>query len=162
MAGSLTTTAGSISFRFVNGHRLSPANSTGSTSNVYTGGRNVPKASLHAVIDESMVESTKTNPRSLYDILRVKRNATPTEIKTAYRSLAKRYHPDASDSKQNDDCDFIDIRNAYTTLSDPTTRALYDLKCSTGLERQSRGLYTASRKSSVFYTGRRWETDQCW
>ncbi|CAI9283445.1 unnamed protein product [Lactuca saligna] len=158
MAGTLTTKAGSISFRFINGDRLSPANSTGSTSksNVYIGGRNVPKASLHAVIDEPMVESTKTRSRSLYDILHVKRSATPTEIKTAYRSLAKRYHPDAFDSKQNDDCDFIDIHNAYATLSDPTTRALYDLKLTTGFEGRLIG------KSSAFYTGRRWETDQCW
>ncbi|KAL4566940.1 hypothetical protein LXL04_031066 [Taraxacum kok-saghyz] len=162
MAGTLTTTAGSISFRFINGDRLAPANLTGSSSNVYIGGRNVPKASLHAVIDEPMVESTKIKTRTLYEILRVKRNATPTEIKTAYRSLVKRYHPDASYSKQNDDRDFIDIHNAYATLSDPTTRASYDLQLSTGLERRSEGSYTAARKSRAFYTGRRWETDQCW
>ncbi|KAI3686160.1 hypothetical protein L1987_79833 [Smallanthus sonchifolius] len=100
---------------------------------------------------------------SLYDVLNVERYATASEIKSAYRSLAKRYHPDASGSEQNDDGrDFIDIHDAYVTLSDPTARALYDLKLSAGFERRSGGLYTAAGKSSGFYAGRRWETDQCW
>ncbi|KAI3673908.1 hypothetical protein L6452_40039 [Arctium lappa] len=161
MAGTLTTSAGATSFRFLNGECFSPATSIGSTSNVYIGVRNVPKASpLHAVVEEQVVESTNMKSRSLYDVLSVKRNATPSEIKSAYRSLAKRYHPDASDSKQNnDDRDFIDIHNAYATLSDPTTRALYDLKLSTGLERRSGG---GLGRSSEFYSCRRWETDQCW
>lgn len=159
MAGTLTTSAGATSFPFLNGDCFSAASSIGSTSNVYIGVRNVPKASLHAVVEEQVVESTKMKPRSLYDVLRVKRNATPSEIKSAYRSLAKRYHPDASDSNQNDDRDFIDIHNAYATLSDPTTRALYDLKLSTGLERRSGG---GLGSSSEFYSYRRWETDQCW
>ncbi|PWA70635.1 DnaJ domain-containing protein [Artemisia annua] len=61
---------------------------------------------------------------------------------------------------ENDGCDFIDIHNAYVTLSDPTTRALYDMKISRGIERRSGGLYSGH---SGFYTGvRRWETDQCW
>ncbi|KVH99256.1 chaperone protein dnaJ 11, chloroplastic-like [Cynara cardunculus var. scolymus] len=158
MAGTLTTSAGATSFRFLNGDCFSTATSIGSNSRVYIGVRNVPKASLHAVVEEPVMESTKMKPRSLYDVLRVKRNATPSEIKSAYRSLAKRYHPDASDSKQNDDRDFIDIHNAYATLSDPSTRALYDLKLSTGLERRSGGL----GRSSEFYSCRRWETDQCW
>ncbi|KAI3686159.1 hypothetical protein L1987_79832 [Smallanthus sonchifolius] len=162
MAGTLTTSAGATSFRFLNNDRLSITSSIKSTSNVYIRNRNAPKASLHAVIDEPLVESTKMKSMSLYDVLNVERYATASEIKSAYRRLAKRYHPDASGSEQNDDDrDFIDIHNAYATLSDATARALYDLKLSTGFERRS-GLYAAAGKSSGFYAGRRWETDQCW
>ncbi|KAK8496568.1 hypothetical protein V6N13_013343 [Hibiscus sabdariffa] len=84
---------------------------------------------------------------SLYEILKVERTASLNEIKTAYRSLAKVYHPDAMGS--SDGRDFIEIRNAYATLSDPTARALYDMSFGT-------------RVGNRDYTTRRWETDQCW
>ncbi|KAK8626336.1 hypothetical protein V6N13_133987 [Hibiscus sabdariffa] len=84
---------------------------------------------------------------SLYEILKVERTASLNEIKTAYRSLAKVYHPDAMGSS---DCrDFIEIRNAYATLSDPMARALYDMSFGTSIGNRA-------------YTTRRWETDQCW
>ncbi|KAG5546775.1 hypothetical protein RHGRI_018820 [Rhododendron griersonianum] len=99
---------------------------------------------------------------SLYEVLQVKRNASVTEIKTAYRSLAKLYHPDAVVSESAPDGrDFIEIHNAYATLSDPTARAMYDLSLGSG--RRPFG-YTAAGGGfrSGFYPTRRWETDQCW
>ncbi|CAH1450983.1 unnamed protein product [Lactuca virosa] len=156
MIGTLRTPIGGIPLR------LPPPNSTGSTSKVFLGGGRTCKASMHAVLDSKPVAQLKlSRPESLYEVLRVERNATPTEIKTAYRSLAKLYHPDASDFKQQGDRDFIEIHNAYATLSDPEARATYDLKWSTGVRRKS-GLYTAVVKRQGFYTCRRWETDQCW
>lgn len=95
---------------------------------------------------------------SLYEVLRVKRNASSTEIKAAYRNLAKLYHPDAavdSEDSAQDGRDFIEIHDAYATLSDPTARAMYDLSLGPG--RRPLGGYR-----SGFYTSRRWETDQCW
>ncbi|GKB45645.1 RNA-directed DNA polymerase, eukaryota [Tanacetum coccineum] len=79
--------------------------------------------------------------------------------------MAKRYHPDANcdmDKNENDGCDFIDIHNAYVTLSDPTTRALYNLKISNGLERRSGRLCASMGPSSGICTGQQWETGQCW
>lgn len=97
-------------------------------------------------------------------MLRVDENASVTEIKAAYRSLAKLYHPDASES---DGRDFIQIHNAYETLSDPSTRTLYDLSLGLRSERRSSG--SSSSSSFGFYPvgfggrpTRRWETDQCW
>ncbi|KAF5807524.1 putative DnaJ domain, Chaperone J-domain superfamily [Helianthus annuus] len=157
MAGTLTNSAGATSFLFLNNHRSSTANSTKSTSNLHIRNRNGNslKASLHAVIDEPLVESTRS--MSLYDVLCVKRDATACEIKSAYRSLAKRYHPDTSGLNGNGDRDFIEIRNAYVTLFDPMSRALYDLKLSAGFERRS-----GVCNGAGVYAGRRWETDQCW
>ncbi|KAL2945031.1 Chaperone protein dnaJ 11 chloroplastic [Bienertia sinuspersici] len=110
------------------------------------------------------------NSSSLYEVLRVNRNASPLEIKAAYRSLAKLYHPDSaaasssSSSSSSDGCDFIQIHNAYETLSDPSARALYDLSLGFGIGIGiGIGMTEANHNSnSPFSTPFRWETDQCW
>ncbi|XP_060189001.1 chaperone protein dnaJ 11, chloroplastic-like [Lycium barbarum] len=104
---------------------------------------------------------------SLYEVLRVNRDASAKEIKAAYRNLAKLYHPDAAAAAEEEESsrpdptrDFIEIHDAYATLSDPSARALYDLKLTLDLRR--RGIYPTRVKRSGFYPTRRWETDQCW
>ncbi|KAI3810168.1 hypothetical protein L1987_19778 [Smallanthus sonchifolius] len=148
MIVALGTSGGGISIR------SPPPNSTRLTSK----SASVKAAFRHVLDAKPVVERTAG---SLYEVLRVERNATSTEIKTAYRRLAKRYHPDVSDLKQHGDRDFIEIHNAYATLSDPASRAIYDLKWSGGMRRKA-GLYTAVGQNLGFYTCRRWETDQCW
>lgn len=63
--------------------------------------------------------------RDLYEILGVKRDATDDEIKSAYRKLARQYHPDIS--KEPDAAKkFDEVQKAYDVLSDPQKRANYD------------------------------------
>lgn len=114
------------------------------------------KAMVHA-FTEAACPVKAIRPASLYEVLRVKQDASPLEIKAAYRSLAKLYHPDAS-SAESDGRDFMEIHNAYATLSDPAARALYDLSLVAG---QRSFAYSAGNRPS-FYRTRRWETDQCW
>lgn len=116
-------------------------------------------AALHAVADPEPSLSAITKPVSLYDILGVNKNASPVEIKSAYRSLAKLYHPDSSES--SDGGDFIQIHKAYSTLSDPSARALYDLS-QRARDRRPFRYATVSDSQKGYYTPRRWETDQCW
>ncbi|KAM1870500.1 hypothetical protein ACFX14_046626 [Malus domestica] len=54
---------------------------------------------LHPGVHRGQAAATTA---SLYEVLRVTANASPTKIKSAYRSLAKQYHPNASWSQSDD------------------------------------------------------------
>ena len=62
-----------------------------------------------------------------YDVLGVSTNATPEEIKEAYRKRAFETHPDRQGEGDTHEA-FVEVRAAYETLSDPQTRARYDRK----------------------------------
>lgn len=57
------------------------------------------------------------DPKGYYRVLGLAPNASPAQIVHAYREWAKRYHPDASG--REDASEFIRIKEAYDTLSDP-------------------------------------------
>ena len=61
-----------------------------------------------------------------YKILGVVRTATDDEIRTAYRALAKRYHPDMNAGRPEAAEKFKTIGSAYDLLSDPAKRARFD------------------------------------
>ena len=63
--------------------------------------------------------------RDYYDVLGISKSANDDEIKKAYRTLAKKYHPDVS--KETDaEAKFKEVQEAYDTLSDPQKKASYD------------------------------------
>ena len=62
---------------------------------------------------------------NFYDILGVNINASPSEIKSAFRSLAKIFHPDKNPNGQEE---FKKILRAYETLINPSRKSSYDLK----------------------------------
>ncbi len=61
-----------------------------------------------------------------YGLLGVARNATPAEIKSAYRKLAMKYHPDRNPGNKEAEERFRAINAAYEALSDEKKRRLYD------------------------------------
>ena len=59
-----------------------------------------------------------------YDILGVSKNASDSEIKTAFNKLAKKHHPDMVGGNKDE---FAKINNAYSILKDPEKRKAYDM-----------------------------------
>ena len=64
--------------------------------------------------------------KDYYDILGVKKTASDTEIKNAYRKLAKKFHPDVNKSNKDAENKFKEISEAYAVLSDKEKREQYD------------------------------------
>lgn len=63
-----------------------------------------------------------------YQVLGISRQATEEEMKSAYRKLAKKYHPDAHPGNQECEQKFREISEAYSILSDTDKRKEYDEK----------------------------------
>lgn len=61
-----------------------------------------------------------------YKILGIDKNATPKDIKSAYRKLARKYHPDLNPNDKNAKNNFQQINEANEVLSDPEKRKKYD------------------------------------
>jgi len=64
--------------------------------------------------------------RDFYQILGIKRNASPEEVRSAYRKLARKYHPDINPGNKQAENMFKDLSVAYDVLSDEKKRKLYD------------------------------------
>ena len=73
--------------------------------------------------------SHTSNIPDYYGVLGVARNATQSEIKNSFLELSKKYHPDLnlSTAKQATER-FIEVKEAYNQLSDPTARSAYNSK----------------------------------
>ena len=63
--------------------------------------------------------------RDYYEVLGVEKNATPEEIKKAYRKAAIKYHPDKNPDDKEAEDKFKEAAEAFDVLSDPNKKARY-------------------------------------
>ena len=76
------------------------------------------------------MDSSWNLDKSPYDILGVYEDATEADVKSAYRDLARLFHPDRNhgkDQTKERENHFVAIKKAYETLSDPEARSMYDM-----------------------------------
>ncbi|KAI2620326.1 DnaJ-domain-containing protein [Hypomontagnella submonticulosa] len=74
-----------------------------------------------------------------YKILGVDRQATEKQIKSAYKQLSKKYHPDKNPGDETAKDKFVEVSEAYEALSDPESRKIYDQYGHEGLKQRSQG-----------------------
>jgi len=71
---------------------------------------------------------------SLYELLGIAKDASPEDIKKAYRRMALKYHPDKNQNSPEATAKFQEINYANTVLSDETKKEIYDNYGSIGLQ----------------------------
>jgi molecular chaperone DnaJ len=64
--------------------------------------------------------------RDYYEVLGIDRDASQSEVKRAYRKLARKYHPDMNQGDEEASRKFSEVKKAYDTLSNPLDRDNYD------------------------------------
>ncbi|KAH8695987.1 putative DnaJ domain protein, partial [Talaromyces proteolyticus] len=74
-----------------------------------------------------------------YKILGVDKSASDRDIKRAYRTLSKKFHPDKNPGDESAKQKFVDIAEAYEVLSTSSSRKIYDQYGHEGLEQHKRG-----------------------
>ncbi|XP_052194355.1 chaperone protein dnaJ A6, chloroplastic-like [Diospyros lotus] len=84
-----------------------------------------------------------------YAVLGVPKNASKSEIKSAYRKLARSYHPDVS-KEPGAEQKFKEISNAYEVLSDDEKRSIYDRYGEAGLKGAGMGMGDFSNPFDLF------------
>jgi curved DNA-binding protein len=64
--------------------------------------------------------------KDYYEVIGVKRDAAPEEIKSQYRKLARKFHPDLNKTDKSAEARFREVQEAYEVLGDPEKRRRYD------------------------------------
>lgn len=82
----------------------------------------------HVIVCAAVDAGQHAHMATLYDLLELSPDVDISDIKQAYRQMVRKYHPDVCPSLKAEESTrrFIEIQEAYETLSDPRRRAVYD------------------------------------
>src|SRR5712671_7303755 len=75
---------------------------------------------------DTMGRDARMAKRCYYEVLEVERTVNDGELKTAFRKLAMKWHPDRNPNDASSEARFKEINEAYEILKDPDKRAAYD------------------------------------
>ena len=78
-------------------------------------------------VEQEQRSSTMSVKRDYYEVLGVSRDSTESEIKRAFRSLARKYHPDKNPDDKEAETKFKEVQEAYAVLSNLDERRKYDM-----------------------------------
>ncbi|KAL5967522.1 Protein tumorou imaginal disc mitochondrial [Taenia solium] len=73
-------------------------------------------------------ESSASSSKNYYKVLGIKSNASPQEVKEAYISLSKKYHPDVAGDNSDLRSKFVEITEAFAVLGKESSRREYDFQ----------------------------------
>lgn len=81
---------------------------------------------VHSKLNNNVLEISES--KSFYELLGIQKTVSLSEIKKAYKQLARKYHPDVSPPGRVEENTqiFVRVQEAYETLSDPMSRDMYD------------------------------------
>ena len=82
--------------------------------------------------------------RDYYEVLGVAKNADEKTIKKAYRKMAKKYHPDTNVGNPDAEKKFKEVTEAYSVLSDPEKKKMYDQFGHAAFDQSAGGSYQGS------------------
>jgi len=91
-----------------------------------------------------------SNQKDYYEVLGVKKNASNTELKRAYRRLAMKYHPDKNPGDTEAEEKFKEANQAYEILSDSKKRAAYDQFGHSGVDTSYSSFNSGNTFNEVF------------
>lgn len=86
---------------------------------------------------------------NLYDILGVRQDASDAEIKKAFRTLSKKYHPDVNPGNKKAEEKFRAVSEAYAVLQDPQKRKEYDKKRAFRKETEEKGSSSPKGRTNI-------------
>lgn len=93
--------------------------------------------------------------KDYYKILGISTSSDKKEIKSAYRSLARKYHPDTNQGNKLSEEKFKEIGEAYSVLSDDTKKAQYDLARGLAQPKKPNTSEQAKKQASTAYSGQK-------
>ncbi|CAO2185193.1 unnamed protein product [Urochloa humidicola] len=112
--------------------------------------RGVRREATGGGVRTEQLPEQEATARTFYDLLGISAEGSPDEVRAAYRRLALKYHPDVSPpgAAAENTRRFIEVQEAYETLSDPSRRASYDRALARGVCRLA---FSGSRSHRAYY-----------